>query len=170
MGFLWAKCGWLSICIPLGYQFDTTSLPLNYYLVLSPYPFTYLSLASTVYTLHFSPFSFLFLLPKERLKTSIDTSKRNNHIKTPLTNHLLSGKGINSYCTSFVLSWLRFKQNRFSQGSQKVRWFLGKAEAHVAQCRLAVFLRTCCRMRYKSLTRRTLCPLQRSLPVSSEVR
>ena len=75
MGFLWAKCGWLSICIPLGYQFDTTSLPLNYYLVLSPYSpslvlgegpddlvlwdalalIRQVSLASTRYTLPFPP-------------------------------------------------------------------------------------------------------------------
>ena len=80
--YLWVTFSWLSVRIPLGYQFDTTLLPLNYYLVLSPYPFTYLSLASTAYSLHVSPSRFLFSLPKKRLNTSIDTSKKNNHIKT----------------------------------------------------------------------------------------
>ena len=49
--------------------------------------------------------------PKECLKSSIDTCKKNNYIKTHPANPMTC-RVRNSYCTSFVLSWLRFEQNR----------------------------------------------------------
>ena len=45
-------------------------------------------ITAVAFSFPFLPFLFLFPLPKERLNTSIDTSKKNNHIKTHPANNL----------------------------------------------------------------------------------
>ena len=74
LGLLWAICGYqITLKLTAGYAITVAHLwPSCITVVAFSFPFL--------------PFRFLFPLPKERLNTSIETSKKNNNIKTHPAN------------------------------------------------------------------------------------
>jgi hypothetical protein len=75
MPYLWSKCGWLSVRIPLGYQSITTAMFMGSGLSKFSFPFL--------------PFRFLngYRTLAEGRKTSADISARTKKYQLPTVNY-----------------------------------------------------------------------------------